>query len=83
MTNILELLKNEKVEWQKLKDILISINTGLNPRKNFVLNDRGRILTSWYITTKDYSQNEKIETIRFCPSIKYYGKCWMFQIRWR
>ena len=61
MTNILELLKNEKVEWQKLKDILISINTGLNPRKNFVLNDRGRILTSWYITTKDYSQNEKIE----------------------
>ncbi len=63
MTNILELLKNEKVEWQKLKDILISINTGLNPRKNFVLNDRGRILTSWYITTKDYSQNEKIEFI--------------------
>lgn len=63
MTNILELLKNEKVEWQKLKDILISINTGLNPRENFVLNDRGRILTSWYITTKDYSQNEKIEFI--------------------
>lgn len=63
MTNILELLKNEKVEWQKLKDILISINTGLNPRRNFVLNDRGRILTSWYITTKDYSQNEKIEFI--------------------
>lgn len=61
MTNILELLKNEKVEWKKLKNILISINTGLNPRKNFVLNDKSEVLTSWYITTKDYSQTEKIE----------------------
>ena len=61
MTNILELLKHEKVEWKKLKNILISINTGLNPRKNFVLNDKSEVLTSWYITTKDYSQNEKIE----------------------
>ena len=58
MTNILELLKHEKVEWKKLKNILISINTGLNPRKNFVLNDKSEVLTSWYITTKDYSQNE-------------------------
>lgn len=61
MTNILELLKHEKVEWKKLKNILISINTGLNPRKKFVLNDKSEVLTSWYITTKDYSQNEKIE----------------------
>ena len=63
MTNILELLKNEKVEWKKLKDVLLSINTGLNPRKNFILNDSSGNLTSWYITTKDYSQTEKIEFI--------------------
>ena len=63
MTNILELLKNEKVEWKKLKDILVSINTGLNPRKNFILNDINGELTSWYITTKDYSLTEKIEFI--------------------
>ena len=46
---------------EEVKNILISINTGLNPRKNFVLNDKSEVLTSWYITTKDYSQNEKIE----------------------
>ena len=63
MMNILELLKNEKVEWKKLKDVLLSINTGLNPRKNFILNDSSGNLTSWYITTKDYSQTEKIEFI--------------------
>ena len=63
MTKILELLKNEKVEWKKLKDVLLSINTGLNPRKNFILNDSSGNLTSWYITTKDYSQTEKIEFI--------------------
>lgn len=63
MANILELLKNEKVEWKKLKDILVSINTGLNPRKNFILNDINGELTSWYITTKDYSLTEKIEFI--------------------
>ena len=63
MNFIDELLKDEKVEWKKLKDILVSINTGLNPRKNFILNDINGELTSWYITTKDYSLTEKIEFI--------------------
>ena len=66
MSKIDELLKNEKVEWKKLGDVsvCISISTGLNPRKNFKLNDASNgKLTSWYITTKDYSYNEKIEFV--------------------
>ena len=66
MSKIEELLKNEKVEWRKLGDsyTCLSITTGLNPRKNFKLNDSSQgQLTSWYITTKDYSLNEKIEFV--------------------
>ena len=66
MSKIDELLKSEKVEWKRLgeKDVCISITTGLNPRKNFKLNDSSNgELTSWYITTKDYSSNEVIEFI--------------------
>lgn len=66
MSKIDELLKNEKVEWKKLGDsyTCLSITTGLNPRKNFKLNDSSKEpLTSWYITTKDYSLNEKIEFV--------------------
>ena len=66
MSKIDELLKNEKVEWKRLgeKDVCISIRTGLNPRKNFKLNDSSDgELTSWYITTKDYSCNEVIEFV--------------------
>lgn len=66
MSKIDELLKNEKVEWKRLgeKDVCISIATGLNPRKNFKLNDPSNgELTSWYITTKDYSSNEVIEFV--------------------
>ena len=66
MSKIDELLKNEKVEWKKLgdSDVCISIRTGLNPRRNFRLNNSSDgELTAWYITTKDYSINEKIEFI--------------------
>ena len=66
MNKIDELLKNEKVEWKKLGEskVCLSITTGLNPRKNFKLNDSTEgELTSWYITTKDYSKNEDIEFI--------------------
>ena len=62
MSKIDEMLKNEKVEWRKLGEVCESITTGLNPRKNFILNDNSEgELTSWYVTTKDYSSNEKIE----------------------
>ncbi|MDO4779376.1 MAG: restriction endonuclease subunit S, partial [Tissierellia bacterium] len=66
MNKIDELLKNEKVEWKKLGDqnVCKSITTGLNPRKNFKLNDFNEgELSSWYITTKDYSNNEIIEFV--------------------
>ena len=66
MSKIEELLKDEKVEWKKLGDsyTCLSITTGLNPRKNFKLNDPSQgQLTSWYITTKDYSLNGKIEFV--------------------
>ena len=64
MSNVQELLKNVKVEWKKLEEVCISISTGLNPRKNFKLNDASTgELTSWYVTTKDYSTNEKIEIV--------------------
>lgn len=62
--NILELITNEEVEWKKLGEVLKSITTGLNPRKNFVLNDDSSgELTCWYITTKDYSDTEEIKFI--------------------
>ena len=66
MNNILEMIKNENVEWKKLGDNYVSnsVTTGLNPRKNFRLNDSSDgELTCWYITTKDYSVNEKIEFV--------------------
>ena len=64
MSGILELLKGAKVEWKRLGEVCVSISTGLNPRKNFKLNDRNTgELTSWYVTTKDYSLNEKIEFV--------------------
>ncbi len=66
MSKIDELLKGEKVEWKNLGDSYVceSITTGLNPRKNFRINDSSDgELTSWYITTKDYSINEKIEFV--------------------
>lgn len=59
--NLMTMIGDEKVEWRKLNDVLLSITTGLNPRKNFRLNDLSEgELTSWYITTKDYSADEKI-----------------------
>lgn len=61
-----ELLKDVKVEWKKLgeEQVTLSITTGLNPRNNFILNDsKDGELTSWYITTKDYSNTEKIEFV--------------------
>lgn len=66
MSKIDELLQNEEVEWKKLGDldVCLSITTGMNPRKNFKLNDcSDGELTSWYITTKDYSSNEKVEFV--------------------
>lgn len=66
MSKILEMIKKEKVEWRKLGDNYVSnsITTGLNPRNNFRLNDSSDgELTCWYITTKDYSVNEKIEFV--------------------
>lgn len=66
MIKIDELFKNETVKWEKLGNpfTCLSITTGLNPRNNFKLNDTSKgQLTSWYITTKDYSLNEKIEFV--------------------
>ena len=66
MNRIDELLKNEKVEWKKLGEtkVCVSITTGLNPRKNFTLNNSSEgELTAWYVTTKDYSNNEVVELI--------------------
>ena len=39
------------VEWRKIGDCIVSLKTGLNPRKNFVLNSEGR--TNYYITVRE------------------------------
>lgn len=39
------------VEWKQLGDCIISLKTGLNPRKNFVLNSEGS--TNYYITVRE------------------------------
>ncbi|WGI37063.1 restriction endonuclease subunit S [Mesomycoplasma lagogenitalium] len=62
----IEYIKNKiykKIIYLKLRDKTItnSINTGLNPRNNFNLNDESNEkLVAWYITTKDYSENQEI-----------------------
>ncbi len=39
------------VEWRTIGDCIISLKTGLNPRKNFVLNSEGS--TNYYITVRE------------------------------
>ncbi|MDO5716107.1 MAG: restriction endonuclease subunit S, partial [Tissierellia bacterium] len=68
MYKVLDLIQEDiekgRVEWKRLGDVCESIRTGLNPRKNFKLNDfSGEEPNCWYVTTKDYSINEKIEII--------------------
>lgn len=48
--------RNENVKWVKLGDAIISLKTGLNPRKNFVLNEEGS--NKPYITGKDIYNNK-------------------------
>lgn len=40
-----------KVEWQELGNLLKSVNSGLNPRNNFVLNEDGA--SNFYVTVKE------------------------------
>ena len=44
------------VEWKKLGEMIVSLKTGLNPRKNFVLNSPGSDIP--YITGKDIFDNK-------------------------
>ena len=48
---LLDLEGKEGVEMKTFDDILISLKTGLNPRKNFVLNSPGS--TNFYITVRE------------------------------
>ena len=48
---LLDLEGEEGVEIKTLNDILISLKTGLNPRKNFILNSPGSI--NYYITVRE------------------------------
>ena len=48
---LLDLEGKEGVEMKKLGDILVSLKTGLNPRKNFVLNAPGG--NNYYITVRE------------------------------
>lgn len=43
-------------EWVCIRDLIISLKTGMNPRKNFVLNEEGSIYH--YVTGKDIYDNE-------------------------
>lgn len=48
---LLDLEGKEGVEMKKLGDVLVSLKTGLNPRKNFVLNSPGS--KNFYITVRE------------------------------
>ena len=48
---LLDLEGKEGVEMKTLGDVLISLKTGLNPRKNFALNESGS--TNYYITVRE------------------------------
>ena len=50
------------VEWKKLGDCIKSLKTGLNPRKNFVLNSDGS--NNYYITVRE------LDYWRICPTNK-------------
>ena len=58
MSEIKELIERlcpDGVEYKKLGEVIISLKTGLNPRKNFVLNEPGS--NRPYITGKDIFNN--------------------------
>lgn len=48
---LLDLEGKEGVEMKKLGDVLVSLKTGLNPRKNFILNSPGS--NNYYITVRE------------------------------
>ena len=52
---LIERLCPDGVEYKKLGEVIISLKTGLNPRKNFVLNEPGS--NRPYITGKDIFNN--------------------------
>lgn len=43
------------VDWKPLHTIVKSVSTGLNPRKNFILNEEGATL--YYVTVKEIATN--------------------------
>ncbi|MEE3450415.1 MAG: restriction endonuclease subunit S [Acutalibacteraceae bacterium] len=42
-------------EWRTLGEVIVTLKTGLNPRQNFVLNEKGSVLP--YVTGKDIFNN--------------------------
>ncbi|MDO4442343.1 MAG: restriction endonuclease subunit S, partial [Slackia sp.] len=42
---------HQQIRWVELKDVLIDLRTGLNPRKNFSLNTPGA--TGYYVTVRE------------------------------
>lgn len=51
-------LEGKEVEWKTLGDIIISLKTGLNPRKNFVLNAENSL--GFYVTVREIVNEEII-----------------------
>lgn len=50
--------EGKEVEWKTLGDIIISLKTGLNPRKNFVLNAENSL--GFYVTVREIVNEEII-----------------------
>ena len=46
------------VEWKPLNKIVKSISTGLNPRQNFILNEKDASL--YYVTVKEITTNKVV-----------------------
>jgi type I restriction enzyme S subunit len=57
MSTIIELLEGVEVEWTALGEVIKSLKTGLNPRKNFQLNTSDA--KNFYVTVREI-QNGKI-----------------------
>lgn len=71
MSSILDkLLKGQKVEWLPIEQVIKSLKTGLNPRKNFELNTPDA--ENFYVTVREI-QNGKIVFIDKTDKVNDHG----------
>ena len=58
MSYLEQLLEDVEVEWKPLSDVIISLKTGLNPRKAFKLNTKNA--EGYYVTVRDIQDGKLV-----------------------